>query len=119
MGAFSANTMPAFAGTRGYFLTSGVLQARDVDTMSLLWTFSGDGTLASPPLVVNDTVYIGSSAGGLYALDGATGSQQWSDQLAWGISASDEQNVSQPLAGMGAGGNALLVPAGSHLVCYR
>jgi outer membrane protein assembly factor BamB len=119
MGAFSANTMPAFAGTRGYFLTSGVLQARDVDTMSLLWTFSGDGTLASPPLVVNDTVYIGSSAGGLYALDAATGSQQWSDQLAWGISASDEQNVSQPLAGMGAGGNALVVPAGSHLVCYR
>ena len=51
----------------------------------------------------------------------ATGSQQWSDSLAWGISASDEQNEydSQFLAGMGAGGDSLLVPAGSHLVCYR
>jgi len=118
-GSFPASAIPAFAGARGFFLASGTLQARDVGTLSLLWTFSGDGTLASPPLVVNDTVYIGSSAGKLYALDAATGSAQWSDSLDWGISASDEQNDGQPLAGMGAGGDSLLVPAGSHLVCYR
>jgi outer membrane protein assembly factor BamB len=119
IGSFSASAIPAFAGTHGFFLASASLQARDVGTQSLLWTFSGDGTLASPPLVVNDTVYIGSSAGKLYALATATGSQRWSDSLAWGISVSDEQNVSQPLAGMGAGDDSLLVPAGSHLVCYR
>ncbi len=43
----------------------------------------------------------------------------WSDTLAWGISPSDEFNVSQPVAGLGASSDSLIVPAGNHLVCYR
>jgi outer membrane protein assembly factor BamB len=117
--AFSATAIPAFAGTRGFFLVSGTLQALDVGTRSVLWSFAGDGMLASPPLVVNGRLYIGSSAGQLYALDPATGAQTWSDTVGWGVSGSDEFNVSGPLAGMGAGGDSLLVPAGTHLVCYR
>ena len=35
-----------------------------------------------------------------------------------GVAAPDEQNVSQPLTGLGAGGGALLVPASSWLVAY-
>jgi len=117
--SFSASAIPAFAGTRGFFLVGSTLQALDANTRTVLWTFPGDGMLASPPLVVNSRVYIGSSAGQLYAIDPATGDQTWSDKLAWGVSASDEFNVTGPLAGMGAGGDSLLVPADTHLVCYH
>ncbi len=38
--AFSANSIPAFAGTRGFFLVGGALQALEIDTRSALWAFS-------------------------------------------------------------------------------
>jgi hypothetical protein len=35
-----------------------------------------------------------------------------------GVSGPDEQNVSQPLAGLGAGQGLLVVPAGNLLAAY-
>jgi outer membrane protein assembly factor BamB len=117
--AFDATAIPAFAGSRGFFLVSDGLQALDVDTRSVLWTFKGDGMLASPPIVVNGTVYVGSASGMLYALD-PTGAPTWSDMAPEGISAAGENDApARPLGGLGAGGDSLLVPAGHHLVCYR
>ncbi|HTB57511.1 MAG TPA: PQQ-binding-like beta-propeller repeat protein [Polyangia bacterium] len=118
LGSFSATVIPAFADQRGFFLAAGVLQALDVTTGTALWSFAGDGALASAPLVVNGVVYIGSTNGQLYALDPTTGTMLWSDTLPWGISPTFEVGFT-PLAGLQAGGNALLVPAGNHLVCYR
>ena len=52
IGNFNAKNTPAFSGSRGFFLNGphffgsyGTLQARDVNTNSLLWSFSGDGFL--------------------------------------------------------------------------
>jgi outer membrane protein assembly factor BamB len=117
LGPFDATVIPAFADQRGFFLTGGALQALDVTTGTTLWSFAGDGALASAPLVVNGVVYVGSTNGQLYALDPATGTMLWSDTLPWGISWSGEAGFT-PVAGLQAGGNALLVPAGNHLVCY-
>jgi outer membrane protein assembly factor BamB len=116
--AFSASAIPAFAGTRGFSLVGGALQALDISTRAVLWTFS-PGALVSAPLVVNNRVYVGSSAGQLYAVDPATGMAVWMVTLPWGISATNEFGLGQPVTGMGAGGDALIVPAGNHLVCYR
>jgi outer membrane protein assembly factor BamB len=117
--SFSASAIPAFAGNRGFFQVGSMLQALDVDTRALLWTFAGDGMLVSAPLVVNGVVYVGSSSGQLYGVDPATGARVWSDLVPWGISSPGDFNVVQPVTGMGAGGDSLLVPAGTHLVCYR
>src|SRR6185369_2633931 len=60
IGNFNAKNTPAFSGNRGFFLngshifgTFGTLEARDVNTNSVLWNFSGDGSLQSALLVVN------------------------------------------------------------------
>ncbi|HTB57510.1 MAG TPA: PQQ-binding-like beta-propeller repeat protein [Polyangia bacterium] len=118
LGAFSATVIPAFADQRGFFLTDGTLRALDVTTRTILWTFAGDGALGSAPLVVNGVVYVGSTSGQLYGLDPTTGTMLWSDTLPWGVSPSGEFGLA-PVAGLGAGGDALVVPAGNHLVCYR
>jgi outer membrane protein assembly factor BamB len=119
LGSFSASVIPAFADQRGFFLTDdGTLQALDLTTSTPLWSFTGDGGLVSAPVVVNGVVYVGSSSGQLYALDPTTGTVAWSDTLPWGVSRSNESGVA-PVAGLGAGGNALVVPAGNHLVGYR
>ncbi len=67
-GSFDAKNTATFSGNRGFFLdgphgfgSSGTLQARDVNTNALLWSFSGDGFLRSAVIVVNDYVYVGSS----------------------------------------------------------
>jgi outer membrane protein assembly factor BamB len=121
LGSFSATVIPAFADQRGFFLAGTTLQALDVATRTILWSFDGDGLLASAPLVVNGFVYIGSNgpdSGHLYALDPATGTVQWSDTLPVGFAGSGESGLA-PVVGMGAGGNALVVPAGPYLICYR
>ena len=65
---------------------------------------------------MGDTVYVGSSSGELYGLNVTSGSVVWSTNVGAAISAPDEQNVAQPLTGLGAGRGLLVVPAGDTLV---
>jgi outer membrane protein assembly factor BamB len=121
-GTFSSTTAPAFDGTRIFTSTSTItgttLSAVDPSTQALLWSFAGDGSLNSAPLVVNGCVYEASGNGHLYALDASTGAVLDTRTLPAVVAAPDEQNVSQPLTGLGAGGGALLVPASTWLVAY-
>lgn len=41
------------------------------------WTFETDGAVRSSPAVVNGSVYVGSKAGTVYALNMVTGEQEW------------------------------------------
>ncbi|HEX6731751.1 MAG TPA: PQQ-binding-like beta-propeller repeat protein, partial [Pyrinomonadaceae bacterium] len=125
-GNFNAKNTPAFSGSRGFFLNGphffgsyGTLQARDVNTNSLLWSFSGDGFLQSAVLVVNDYVFVGSAQGKLYAVDAATGEQVWVTTAGTSIPYVDEQNVSQPLTGFAAAEGLLVVPTSTTLVAYE
>src|SRR6185369_9790295 len=116
----------AFSGNRGFFLdgphsfgSPGILRARDVNSNSLLWSFSGDGFLQSAVLVVNDYVFVGSAQGKLYAVDAATGQQVWVTTPGTSIPYVDEQNVSQPLTGFAAAEGLLVVPTSTTLVAYE
>jgi len=119
VGSFTANPIPAFSGQHGYFLSSGNLTGVDLNANSTSWSFAGDGGLASAPIVVNQTVFVGSSSGNVYALDGATGSQLWVGNAGAAITAPDEQSVSQPLTGLGAGEGYLIVPAGNRITAWH
>lgn len=66
--------------------------ARDVNTNSALWSFSGDGSLQSAVLAVNDYVYVGSAQGNLYAVNAATGQQVWVTNTGDSIPFVDEQS---------------------------
>jgi outer membrane protein assembly factor BamB len=115
---FSSGPIPAIGASTGYFLNSGVLEARDLSSGTLRWSFPGDGSLSSAPIVVDQYVIIGSGTGMLYALDVQSGVPVWQDNVGSGIPAPDEQNVSQPLTGLGIADGVLVVPAGSTLVAY-
>jgi outer membrane protein assembly factor BamB len=120
-GTFTSGPIPALSGQTGYFQSSGTLKGLDLSTAAhtVLWTFTGDGAIVSAPIVVNGTVIIGSSSGKVYALDGSTGATIWSANAGAALSAPDEQNVAQPLAGMGAGEGYLVVPAGNVVTTWR
>lgn len=126
IGNFVAKNTPAFSGTRGFFLNGpnffgsfGILQARDVDTNTVLWSFAGDGRLQSAVLVVNDYVYVGSESGTLYAVNAATGQQVWSTTAGTSIPYVDEHNASQPLTSFAAGEGLLVIPTSTTLVAYE
>jgi outer membrane protein assembly factor BamB len=116
VGTFSAQPAPAFSGKTGLFLSGGTLKA--TSGRRTLWSFAGDGGLDTAPIVVGSTVFVGSSSGMLYGLALSGGTLAWSTNVGAGIPGPDEQNVSQPLTGLGAGQGLLVVPAGSRLVAY-
>jgi outer membrane protein assembly factor BamB len=116
VGTFQAGPAPAFAGKTGLFLSGGTLTA--MVGRRTVWSFTGDGGLVTAPIVVGSTVFVGSSSGMLYGLDLRRGRVVWSTNVGAPISGPDEQNVSQPHTGLGAGQGLLVVPAGSRLVAY-
>jgi outer membrane protein assembly factor BamB len=116
LGTFQATPAPAFDGNTGLFLYNGTLTASSGS--ATLWSFTGDGGLDTAPIAVGNTVYVGSSSGELYGLSVTNGSVVWSTNVGSAISAPDEQNVAQPLTGLGAGQGLLVVPAGDNLVAY-
>lgn len=118
LGTFAAGPIPALGGTRGFFLAGGVLSAQDLGSSTTAWTFSGDGQLSVAPIVVNGYVYIGSSAGNLYALDEAQGTTAWSSDLGAGIAGPAEDDPAQPVIGLAAAAGALIVPASQRVVAF-
>jgi outer membrane protein assembly factor BamB len=119
IGTFSATAIPALATQTGYFMQAGTLRGIDLASQQVLWSFAGDGQLTSAPIVINQVVIVGSASGAVYALNAATGAIIWTGAAGAAIAAPDEQNVSQPLTGFGAGEGYLVVPAGNLLTAWR
>ena len=115
-GTFAASTAPAFGGKTAFFMNGGTLSASVKNRTA--WTFTGDGGLDTAPIVVGSTVYVGSSSGMVYGLNTSKGTVVWSAQTGSSVTGPDEQNVSSPLTGLGAGQGLLVVPAGDQLAAY-
>jgi outer membrane protein assembly factor BamB len=116
-GSYSASVIPAFSSNTGFFLSNGTLQGLAVSNNQVLWSFAGDGQLATAPIVVNGYVFIGSASGNLYALDVTSGQQLWNQNLGAAIPASDEYGVVQ-YTGLAAGDGLLVVPNGTKVTAY-
>lgn len=110
--------IPAFGPSAAFNVSGGALQARDLSG-DVLWTFPGDGTFSSAPIVVGSTVFAGTATGKVYAVDAAAGTQRWIGLAGAAIPPPDEHNVSQPLTGLGAGEGYLVVPAGRRIVAWK
>ena len=117
VGTFSATTNPAFSGKTGIFLTEGTLRSLDLASGTILWSFAGDGSLVSAPVVAGDTVYTASRSGMVYALNAGTGTVVAQVDTHAAISATDEQNAVQRTS-LAVGDGLLLVPAGGVLLAY-
>ena len=118
LGTFPPGPPPAFSGSTGFFLTGSILKARDAYSGAVRWSFTGDGTLSSAPIVNNGYVYIGSSSGKVYALDGSTGANVWTGNLGAAVQTT-ESPASRPHTGLGAGDGLVVVPASTLLVAFE
>lgn len=121
LASLSATVAPAFwtgAGGERYEYTVVNEQIYCVDTASnnVVWSFPGDGKIASAPLVIDDYVAVGSNLGNLYLLDARKGKLLWSDNV--GAPIVQHDNAGWPLSGLGGGDNVLLVPATNQLSAY-
>jgi outer membrane protein assembly factor BamB len=114
-GSYVADSPSAFTASTGYFLQSGTLRGVTISNNTVLWSFAGDGTLTGSPIVVNQYVFIASSSGNLYALNGSSGVQAW--EIALG-SAVDASTAALPFSSLAAGDGLLVVPAGNNVICY-
>jgi outer membrane protein assembly factor BamB len=72
--------------------------------------------IVTTPIVVNGRVYIAGTSGTLTALDEQSGAVVWSEDLNLGMSVGFNGDVDSPRSALAAGGGALLVPWGNHLV---
>lgn len=118
-GTFLADCPPAITDTVGYFLQSKTLRGIALDSNTILWSFAGDGSLTTSPIVVNGYVFVGSSTGNLYALDATTGGQLWVKNLGAIIPSGASWTHGIPFSGLGAGNGLLAVPAGNTLTTFR
>jgi outer membrane protein assembly factor BamB len=116
-GTFSATTNPAFSRTAGYFLSGGTLRSIDLASAAVQWSYTGDGSLVSAPIVAGDTVYTASSSGIVHALNAWTGAVIAEVDTHAVISATDEQNAVQRTS-LAVGDGLLIVPAGTTLFAY-
>ncbi|HVW70021.1 MAG TPA: PQQ-binding-like beta-propeller repeat protein, partial [Steroidobacteraceae bacterium] len=114
-GTYNADAPPAFTSGIGYFLQSGTLRAITQSNNTVEWSFAGDGHLAGAPIAVSQYVFISSSSGNVYALDGATGQQVWQVTLPDPIVVSA---AGLPFSGLSAGDGLLVVPAGQTVSAY-
>lgn len=118
LGAYVADNPPAIGSQSGYFLQSGTLRGVSLANNTVQWSFAGDGLLVTSPVVVNQYVFVGASSGKLYAVDAATGQQQWVQDLGASIPAGAGWGARMPISGLSAGNGLLVVPAGNTLTAF-
>ena len=100
-------------------LNTGVLSATRLSDLVQTLTFSGDGKLVTAPVVVNDTVFVGSSSGNVYGLDTTSGSIVWTGVSPVPITPDSENGGPMPPSGPAAGVNMLIFVAGDSLVAWQ
>jgi outer membrane protein assembly factor BamB len=115
---FGPPPVPAINAEGVFVLNSGTLQRLDATLQTVSWSFAGDGTLASAPLLMGGVVVIGGYSGRLYALDSSTGAERWSTLVPAGVSAPIEYGGTVT-TGMAAANGLLVVPADRTLSAWK
>ncbi|HEY6924872.1 MAG TPA: PQQ-binding-like beta-propeller repeat protein [Steroidobacteraceae bacterium] len=118
-GQIASQLAPAITSTAVIALNAGTLSSTRLSDLVQTWTFAGDGLLVTAPIVVNNTVLIGSSSGNVYGLDTGTGAQVWTGVSPQPLSADSENGGPMPPAGPAAGENVLVFLAGNKVVAWK
>jgi outer membrane protein assembly factor BamB len=112
--SYTSGMPPAIDAQTGYFLQGGTLTAIGLSNSVIQWSFSGDGTLQTAPIVVNGYVFVAGASGKLYGLDALTGGVLWTASLGGTF----DGNSRVPASGLSAGDGLLVVPVGNALTAY-
>jgi outer membrane protein assembly factor BamB len=121
VGGFNTTFIPAFLQGTVFYTEASAITAVNIKTGTTTWTANpatGD-SYASPPIVVNGTVYVGTAAGNLLAYKGKDGTLLATVAVGASISAFDGGGYSSPLAGLSAAQGMIVVPASTTVVAIR
>jgi outer membrane protein assembly factor BamB len=121
VGGFNTTFIPAFLNGTAFYTGSNAITAVNIKTGNTIWSAAppnGD-SYASPPIVVNSTVYVGTVAGNLLAYKGSDGTVLASVVVGASISASDGEGFGSPLAGLSAAQGMIVVPASTYVVAIK
>jgi outer membrane protein assembly factor BamB len=118
LGSYTAKPAPAFSGQQTFRVNGGALSAFSLTSGALMWSFGGDGSIQTAPIVVGSNVVVGSATGTVFVVDTVNGQLVSSANAGAPIPAPDEQNLTQPLTGLAEADGVLVVPAGTELVAY-
>ncbi len=119
LGGFaSSGPAPAVSSSELIDLQGTTLSAENPASGAVEWTFGQDDTLSSAPLIAGADVVEAGTDGKVFAFDAETGQQIWSGNAGQPVPAPDEQNLSQPLTGLGFSGGLLVVPTTATLVAF-
>jgi len=118
--SYLLGTAPAIGAHASYVVHGGTLTSVALSSGLINWNMAGDGTLSTAPIIVGDYVLVGATSGNLYAFDATSGARRWSTNVGASIPGPDEQNVSQPLAGLAQGYGLVFVPTTTgKLIAYK
>lgn len=117
VGTFRSGSPPVVVGSTlvGLQRFTTTLTAVDLDSSLTLWI--ANGAYVTPPVVVDDAVYVGAADGTVSAIDLDTGATLWSANSGGPIREIVEYSGG-PMDGLGFGSNTLLVPNGTGLAAY-
>jgi outer membrane protein assembly factor BamB len=121
VGGFNTTFIPAFLNDTAFYTESNALSAVDINTGKTNWTASppsGD-SYASPPIVVNAIVFVGTALGNVLAYKGKDGTVLATVAVGAPISAYDGGDYSSPLAGLSAAQGMVVVPASTYVVAIK
>jgi outer membrane protein assembly factor BamB len=110
---------PSITSTTLFAQNSGTLSATKLSDYSPTWSFTGDGGLVTAPVVVNNTVFVGSSGGKVFGVDATTGLQSWVGTAPGPINADSENGGPQPPSGPAAGEGLLIFASDYKLVAWK
>lgn len=117
LGSFGYSAPPAVTSAHVYTLYNSILESVTLSNNQVNWSFTGDGSLNTAPIVVNNYVFVGSSSGNLYGLDATTGNKLWTQSMGAAIPGAPvgPGGVS---TGLAAGDGLLVVPAGNTITAF-
>jgi outer membrane protein assembly factor BamB len=118
LGSYAADVPMAVGPQAAYFLKGGTLRALASGSNMVLWSFTGDGTLNTSPILVNGYVIIGASSGAVYGLDATTGAIVWQVNAGAALQAGAGWDAGLQLSGLTAGDGLLVIPAGTTVTAY-
>jgi len=118
LGVFAQGPIPTVTSDAVFLLEGGTLRRFDRAMTRVDWSFAGDGTLTSAPIVIDRAVVVAGTSGRIYAVDSVTGAQLWTALLPSGLDATNDVNVVAP-TGLAAGQGHLVVPARNTLTAFR
>jgi outer membrane protein assembly factor BamB len=115
---FTSQTAPAFADGSALLMQTDGLTAIDASTGRTRWAQSGDGQLASAPVISGAVAYVGSGSGTVYGYNIRTGARVWAADAGAPVLTPDEHNAWM-LQGLAIGDGVLAVPATTRLTVFH